>query len=46
MKIILADIVRRYEFSATRPWAPPAIERRNLTLGPHGGVEILVHRAR
>lgn len=46
MKIILADIVRRYEFSATRPWAPPAIERRNLTLGPRGGVEILVHRAR
>lgn len=46
MKIILADILRRYDFSATRPWAPPAIERRNLTLGPRGGVEILVHRAR
>lgn len=46
MKIILADILRRYDFSATRPWAPPEIERRNLTLGPRGGVEILVHRAR
>ena len=46
MKIILADILRRYDFSAARPWAPPAIERRNLTLGPRGGVEILVHRAR
>lgn len=44
-KIILADILRRYEIGVTRPWAPPVVERRSLTMGPKGGVEVIVHKA-
>ncbi len=43
-KIILADILRRYEVGLTRPWAEPAVERRSLTLGPKGGVEVIAHK--
>lgn len=44
IKLILADILRCYDVGVTRPWAIPAVERRNLTLGPKGGVEVIAHR--
>lgn len=43
-KIILAEILRHFDVSVTRPWAPAVVERRSLTLGPKGGVEVIAHK--